>query len=74
MGLVRPGGSPRRHPSPAYGTGFQHHVDLDGRVATGIKDFSGDDVGNGGHGGGLNLHRPGLGHSVDFEKGFDDIG
>ena len=29
----------------------EHHLGLDGRVAAGVEDFTGDDVGDGGHGG-----------------------
>ena len=48
--LVRAGGGAGGHRGTAARAVLQHDVDLDGRIAAGIENFTADDVGNGGHG------------------------
>src|SRR5206468_10349933 len=48
--LVRAGRSARGHRRAAGGAVFEHHIDLDGRIATAVENFAADDVDDGGHG------------------------
>ena len=41
--------------SPALRPVLERHVDLDGRIAATIEDFAGADIGDGGHGGVLEV-------------------
>src|SRR5262249_7823169 len=48
--LVRSGRGPRWHRGAAFGSVFEHDVDLDRRIAPAVEDLAADDVGDGGHG------------------------
>jgi hypothetical protein len=48
--LVGARGGPGGHGGPAEGAVLQQHVDLDGRIAAAVEDFTGDDIDDGGHG------------------------
>ncbi len=48
-GLVFAGGCARRHRGPGESAVQQGHLDLDGRVATGIEDLAGSDLLDDGH-------------------------
>ena len=47
-GLVLAGGSPGRNCGAAEGAADEAHVDLDGRIASGVDDLTGGDGGDGG--------------------------
>ncbi len=49
-GLMRAGRGARRHRGAAKRAIFQKHVDLDGRIAAAVENFSADDIDDGGHG------------------------
>ena len=48
-GLVGAGREHRRHRGAAHRAVFEHDIDLDGRVATAVQDFTPDNVDDGGH-------------------------
>lgn len=48
-GLMRARGSARRNGCAAHRTVFQHHIDLNGRIATAVQNFAADDVDDCGH-------------------------
>ena len=47
--LMRAGGGAGRHRGAPEGAVFQHHVDLHGRIAAAVENFTSDDVNDGGH-------------------------
>ena len=48
-GLVHTGRSAGRHGGPAKSAGFQNYIDLNGRVATGVDDFTSVNIDDLGH-------------------------
>ena len=48
--LMGAGRGARRHRGAADRAVFQHHIDLDGRIAAAVENFAADDVDDGGHG------------------------
>ena len=64
--LVGAGGGAGRHRGAPEDAGFQHDVHLDGGIAAGIEDFTGDDIGDFGHG--KRLRRRVRGNRLRYER------
>ena len=47
--LMRAGRGARRNRGATHRAVFQHHVDLDGRIAAAVQNLAADDVDDGGH-------------------------